>query len=99
MWMVDPESSFVDMTVVDATSDWKNGCEASPIWADIREFVMHQRERGVWDADVQKLDGQPLACTVSPLPSNASMVQFSNRAVRVEEPSKDQTAVKDLKGA
>jgi PAS domain-containing protein len=99
MWMVDPESSFVDMTVVDATSDWKNGCEASPIWADIREFVMHQRERGVWDADVQKLDGQPLACTVSPLPSNASMVQFSNRAVRVEEPSKDQTAVKNLKGA
>jgi len=99
MWMVDPDSSFVDMTVIDATRDWKNGCEASPIWADIREFVMHQRERGVWDADVQRLDGQPLTCTISPLPSNASMVQFSNQSARTEKAKTGQTVIDDLKGA
>lgn len=99
MWMVDPDSSFVDMTIIDATRDWKNGCEASPIWADIREFVMHQRERGVWNADVQKLNGQSLACTISPLPSNASMVQFSNLVADAEKALTDQKAIKDLKGA
>jgi PAS domain-containing protein len=83
MWKVDTDSSFVDMTILDATANWKNGCEVSAIWADIREFVMHQRERGVWDADIQTLDGTALGCTISPLPSNASMVQFSARTASV----------------
>jgi len=81
MWRVDPDSSFVDMTIVDATRDWKNSCDASPIWADIREFVMHQRDRAVWDADVKMKDGLLLNCTISPLPSNASMVLFSAHPV------------------
>ncbi|KUF09628.1 hypothetical protein AVJ23_16695 [Pseudoponticoccus marisrubri] len=87
-WDCDPDSAFAEITIIDATRDWQQECEASPIWAEIRDFVLTLRERSAWDAVVTTRTGERLRCTVEPMPGAATMVRFTRmdtvHAVRTE---------------
>jgi PAS domain-containing protein len=84
-WKCDPDSAFAEITIVDATRDWANACKPSPIWPDLREFVLALRERTAWEASLETLSGQKLHCTVEPVASGATLVRFSQLA---EAPAK-----------
>lgn len=79
-WKCDPDSAFAEITVVDATRDWQRECQPSPIWQEIREFVLVLRERSAWDSEIVLKNGGRLVCTVEPVSAGATMVRFAKPA-------------------
>ncbi len=77
LWRVDPEASFVQMTVLDATRTWQGQCHATPILGEVREFVGLRENRAEWLAQIQMNTGQSLSCCVFPIGHGATMVTFS----------------------
>ncbi|MEX0348302.1 MAG: PAS-domain containing protein [Paracoccaceae bacterium] len=78
LWEVDPDESFDQTSVLDATRIWQERCAATPVWGDIRDFVASREHRGDWWAQVQLRKGHQLTVTVSPLPNMATMVSFTH---------------------
>jgi PAS domain-containing protein len=76
MWGVDPDGSFVEMTVLDATRDWQNACQATPVWGDLRDFVWRQELRAEWWGQIALNDGSPMTCWVHPIQGGATLVRF-----------------------
>ncbi len=77
LWSCDPDSTIAEMTIGDATRDWQHACKPSPIWPEIREFVLTLRDRAAWDATLSLEDGSQLVCTIEPVSAGATMVRFS----------------------
>lgn len=86
LWNFAEDDAFSETTVMAATRDWSAQCQATPIWSDIRDFVLHSRKRASWDATVVKKDGQRLLCRVDPAPTGATVVRFAD-AVAQPAPS------------
>lgn len=76
MWSVDPDSSFAEVTVLDAMRDWQARCAPSPVWGELRDFVGQSENRTSWQAAVRMASGTELACTVHPIQGGATMVGF-----------------------
>lgn len=85
MWSVDPENSFADTTIVDAIRHWQAKSDATPIWGEIREFVLARDNRADWTATITTRTGESLRCTVAPIQSGATMVSFRQRPADVLE--------------
>jgi len=77
IWSVDPEASFVQMSVLDATRTWQGMCQATPVLGEIREFVGLRKNRVEWWGEIQLKGGQSLSCCVFPISHGATMVVFS----------------------
>jgi len=84
MWSVDPEASFVQMSVLDAARTWQSMCQATPVLGEIREFVGLRENRVEWWGQVQLDTGQSLSCCVFPISHGATMVVFTR--VRPNDP-------------
>jgi hypothetical protein len=54
--------------------------EATPMWGDLREFVLHSSDRTAWQDEILMNDGTRLGCQVIPLPGRATMVRFTGIA-------------------
>jgi len=80
LWNVDPEASFVQMTVLDATRTWQGLCQATPVLGDVREFVGLRDNRVEWWAKIRMKSGQHLSCGVFPISHGATMVVFSQES-------------------
>ncbi len=76
LWGVDPTTSLSDVYVVEATRTWMDNCAPSPVWGDVRDFVITPRDRTEWSATVRLKDGRALFCKFAPLPGGASMARF-----------------------
>lgn len=76
MWGIDPDSSFADISVTDASRHWQAGSLPTPIWGDLRDFVVQFGERTDWQADVTLRDGRVVTCQVVPMAGGATMVLF-----------------------
>lgn len=87
-WKCDPDSAFAEVTIVDATRDWRDACQPSPIWSELRDFVLTLRERSGWDAELQTQDGETLICRVEPVAAGATMVRFVSQGATQAEAGK-----------
>jgi PAS domain-containing protein len=76
LWGIDPDSSFVDMTVLDSIRHWQSNCEATPILSEIRDYVLEYSERAEWDALIRTKSGIDLTCRVHPVTAGATLVRF-----------------------
>ncbi|WP_372571564.1 PAS-domain containing protein [Ruegeria jejuensis] len=88
LWEVDPDESFDQISVLDATRIWQERCTATPVWGDIRDFVAARENRSDWWAQVQLRKGHPLAVSVSPLPNMATMVSFNHESAPADVQNK-----------
>ncbi len=77
LWDYDPESALNEVTVIEAIRQWQPRCQATPVWGDLRDFVLTLRERAAWDAMLHLRDGTPLVCHVVPVSRGATVVRFS----------------------
>ncbi|MCE8513082.1 PAS-domain containing protein [Ruegeria pomeroyi] len=77
LWKSDPDLSFAQVTIVDATRTWQDLCAATPLWGEIRDFVESRENRAEWGARVQLRSGAHLICTVSPIQNGSTLVSFS----------------------
>ncbi|MHA6324498.1 PAS-domain containing protein [Roseivivax sp. CAU 1753] len=80
LWQSDPDSTFADVTIVDATRLWQQHAQPSDVWSDIRAFVASYGQREGWDNDVRLVDGRRLKLRCDPLPGGATLVRFSEGA-------------------
>ncbi len=76
LWNADPESSFAQVSVVDAMRDWQDRSEPTPIWGDIRDFVDLEDDRAEWSASFSLKNGDRMTCIVSPIQKSATLVRF-----------------------
>lgn len=77
MWEVDPENSFVQMSVLDATRSWQDRCQATPVLGEIRDFVASRENRADWWSQIHLKSGEALTCSVFPIQNGATMVSFA----------------------
>jgi PAS domain-containing protein len=77
LWGRDPSTSLDDMTLSEALGGWRTACAPSPVWDQLRAFVMKPGHRTAWSARIVLTDGRALSCQVSPLISGATMVAFT----------------------
>ena len=67
LFLDDPEIRLTDCSVVDAVRTWHAISAPTPVWGDVRDFVLQTSERAEWAADVALRDGRNLACRFVPL--------------------------------
>jgi PAS domain-containing protein len=76
MWGIDPDSSFADISVTEASRQWQAGSMPTPVWGDLRDFVVQFGERADWQAEVILRDGRAVTCQVVPMAGGATLVLF-----------------------
>ncbi|MBB3983798.1 PAS domain-containing protein [Sagittula marina] len=79
-WKCESDCTFAEVTIVDAVSIWRTACKPSPIWSELREFVLTLRERTAWESELTTHDGERLVCIVEPVAAGATMVRFASRS-------------------
>ncbi|MEL7344780.1 MAG: diguanylate cyclase, partial [Pseudomonadota bacterium] len=92
LWGTDPNTTLADIGVLEATRRWIEFAAPSPVWGEVREFVMRPQQRAEWSAPVMLLDGRALDCRVVPIAGAATMVQFSIRSAAGQPPVLQQRA-------
>lgn len=81
LWDVDPEMCFAQTSILDSVRVWQAGCMATPVWGDIRDFVGSQENRAEWWAKVTMNSGEALVCSIHPIQSGATMINFTRPTV------------------
>jgi len=76
LWRTPEDGVALDQTVSDATRNWQEQCDASPVWGDFRDFVVGFEERAEWDASVRLRDGRRVDCRFRPLNGGATLATF-----------------------
>lgn len=97
LWAVDPDLSFADVTILDATRDWQENCMATPIWGDLRDYVVDAENRTDWWAPITLKSGAEYLCSVHPVHSGATMVCF--RSLQSPPAKDDTTAIATVQTA
>lgn len=83
LWKTDPDNSFAEFSIIDATRQWQAKCKASPVWGEIRDFAGELGERVEWFDDVYLESGEPLECRCVPLPGGTTMIGFRTKARQI----------------
>ena len=84
MWSADLGDTVDVPTVTEISRIWMTRSRATPVWGDIRDFVLHERDRSIWEDQVAMPDGTTLGCRIMPLTGGSTMVSF--REVRPAKP-------------
>lgn len=77
LWKSDPDSSFAEMTVVDATRQWQELCHPSPMWGELRDFVVQGHDRAAWEMRVTHRNGGQILCQITPVSGGSTLVSFA----------------------
>ncbi|AXI56616.1 hypothetical protein SuNHUV7_13240 (plasmid) [Pseudoseohaeicola sp. NH-UV-7] len=80
LWRTDPDSSFVDMTILDAIRHFQTQCQATPLFGELRDYVLDCTERAEWDGLVRMNCGHELVCGVHPISNGATLVRFQKNS-------------------
>ena len=88
MWGMDPESSFVDVSIADCVKEWKSVCKPGARWAALTDFILDFGETTSWDMPVQMQSGTNLRCTVSRIGSGATVIRFTRAKEKAARPRK-----------
>lgn len=75
-------------SVVDILRLWIDRSEPSPVWSDIRDFVLDMGDRAGWSDGARLRDGRQVTCRIVPLSGGATMVAFAVAAARDRAPRK-----------
>lgn len=76
LWGVDPDRSFAQITILDATRTWQDRCAPTPLWGELRDFIATRENRAEWNAEVRLRSGEALFCNVHPIQNGATLVRF-----------------------
>ncbi len=78
MWASNVGDTLETPTVTDMSRLWMARSDPTPVWGDIRDFVLHARERSSWEDVAPLADGSKLRCRVLPLPGGSTLVGFGS---------------------
>ncbi|MBT8457647.1 MAG: PAS-domain containing protein [Alphaproteobacteria bacterium] len=81
LWERDGAETTERQTVTEASRIWMARCVPTPIWGDLRSFVLHESERAPWRTDFKLATGARLECRVQPLSGGSTLVTFCQPSV------------------
>lgn len=87
LWEMSPSTALGEIHITEATRRWSELCMPSPIWGDLRSFVLGVEDRAEWSGDVKLQSGKHLICRVVPLHGNATLISFSDFSQAPSAPS------------
>lgn len=76
LWTLAPMDRLDGPGVAEMTRLCAEGCQPSPVWAQLSEFATAAESRTSWTAAVETLDGRTLHLLVAPLPDASTLVVF-----------------------
>lgn len=76
LWRIDPDSSFAEISIIDAMRGWSQMGGAHLLWGELRDFVLTQENRATWSETVTFPDGKRFDCVVHPLQNGAALIRF-----------------------
>jgi PAS domain-containing protein len=85
MWNVDPDSSFIDVTIADSVTAWRQQSAQNSRWAEIETSVLTYGHREGWSMSVVQKSGNPLSCEIVPIAAAATLVRFRAQAPVLSE--------------
>ncbi len=65
-----------EIDVIKACRIWLSATEPTPVWGDVRDFVLDTGERSDWEATVRMQDGSELQCRFVPTSGGGSQAIF-----------------------
>lgn len=86
LWAVDPDRSFAQMTILDATRTWQDRCAPTPLWGELRDFIAARENRADWNAEVRLRSGETLTCHIHPILNGATLVRFGPPSTPLRAP-------------
>ncbi|MFZ1725955.1 MAG: PAS-domain containing protein [Albidovulum sp.] len=78
LWGSDPGSTLGTVNVADSIRQWQSRTKPTPVWGDLREFVISAEERVGWCAEIHLKDSSALSCRVVPLSGGRTLVSFNH---------------------
>ncbi len=76
LWKFDPDSSFAEVNIQDATRIWSDMCKPTPIWTEIVDFIADYTDRSEWYAKAELKDDVPISLRLVPLAGGSTLVAF-----------------------
>lgn len=73
-WGLPDASGDVPLDIKDVSRAWQKYCRPSPVWGEVRDFILDGRERAEWTGEARLKSGTPVNVQVSPIASGASLV-------------------------
>ena len=63
-------------SIIAASRSWQAACLTTPVWDDLRDYVVTFDRRERWTASIVRHTSDTLQCKVTPLPDSATMICF-----------------------
>lgn len=82
MWKVDPDTCIAESTIMDATQEWKSAFHPTPVWPELRDYVISTTERASWDSELRAKDGREVVCRIDPICYGATLIRFCHASRR-----------------
>jgi len=76
LWGTDTREGLDTLFVAEAARYWGARCAASPMWGELRDYVMSDGRRPPFSGDAMLLDGRALRCSMRPVSGGSTLVQF-----------------------
>lgn len=77
IWDCDISKSLLLPDIISVSKLLQSKCEATPIWGDLREFVIQFDGREIWSADFLRLDGTHIKAHFVPLVDGQTLCEFT----------------------
>ncbi|MGR3712849.1 MAG: PAS-domain containing protein [Shimia sp.] len=81
-WKADPDSTFADYTIRDATTLWETKVCDTPLWQAFRETALSTAARTHWSGTLALRKYGLLQVTLTPIANGATLVTFRRPAAR-----------------
>jgi PAS domain-containing protein len=84
LWSRHSRDGLDDLDVAAAINGWSSATAPTPLWEDIRRYVLAADRRGPLQASAQLLDGRGLSCTCRQIVGGCTLVTFSLQTAGAE---------------
>lgn len=92
LWGLDPSATLGTVNIFEALRHWQAHTLPSPVWGDLRDFVLSAQDRNEWTAEVERTAGAgTILCRISPASGGGTLVRFAAQALRPDEAPRERT--------
>jgi PAS domain-containing protein len=95
LWLLDLKSTLGVVSIIDSIRHWQKLAQPSPVWGEIRDFVINIEDRAEWCATVTLNNHGVVDCQVMPLSGGRTLVRFSTES-RAVIPITTQSSAREI---
>lgn len=78
LWGIDPGATLGSVTIRDSVQHWQAMTRPTPLWPEVRDFVLTLGSRSAWNGRAETKDDRALTCRFVPMSGGATLVGFAD---------------------